>query len=112
MKRISLTILFLLVTLPILAQQKTLEKVDENLFEYKVFNEEGDLHQKGFYKKQNGTFIEHGIWRDNVGTKVLFELGKMVWIKPRGDRKYTSEEIQLYQLKRKVEKLEQKLTSL
>jgi hypothetical protein len=113
MKRIILSILFLLVTLPILAQQRILEKVDEsNLYEYKVFNSEGDLHQKGFYKKQNGTFIEHGIWRDNVGTKALYENGDLVWIKPKGDRKYTFREIQLHRLMRKVEMLEQKLTSL
>jgi hypothetical protein len=112
MKRIILSILFLLVTLPILAQQRTLEKVDENLFEYKVFNEEGDLHQKGFYKKQNGTFIVHGIWRDFSGTKALYENGDLVWIKPKGDRKYTFREIQLHRLTRKVEMLEQKLTSL
>jgi hypothetical protein len=112
MKRIILSILFLLITLPILAQQRTLEKVDENLFEYKVFNEEGDLHQKGFYKKQNGTFIVHGIWRDFSGTKALYENGDLVWIKPKGDRKYTFREIQLHRLTRKVEMLEQKLTSL
>jgi hypothetical protein len=112
MKRIILSILFLLVTLPMLAQQRTLEKVDENLFEYKVFNEEGDLHQKGFYKKQNGTFIVHGIWRDFSGTKALYENGDLVWIKPKGDRKYTFREIQLHRLTRKVEMLEQKLTSL
>ena len=112
MKRIILSILFLLVTLPILAQQRTLEKVDENLFEYKVFNEEGDLHQKGFYKKQNGTFIVHGIWRDFSGTKALYENGDLVWIKPKGDRKYTFREIQIHRLQRKVTMLEQKLTSL
>jgi hypothetical protein len=112
MKRIILSILFLLVTLPMLAQQRTLEKVDENLFEYKVFNEEGDLHQKGFYKKQNGTFIVHGIWRDFSGTKALYENGDLVWIKPKGKEKVTFREIQLHRLQRKVAMLEQKLTSL
>ena len=113
MKRIILSILFLLVTLPILAQERILEKVDGlNLYEYRVFNSEGDLHQKGFYKKQNGTLIEHGIWRDNVGTIALYEHGTLVWIKPKGRKKYTSTEIQLHRLKRKVEMLEQKLTSL
>ena len=113
MKRIILSILFLLVTLPILAQERILEKVDgSNLYEYKVFNGEGNLHQKGFYKKQNGTLLEHGIWRDEHGTKALFELGQMVWIKPKGKEKVTFREIQLHRLKRKVEMLEQKLTSL
>ena len=113
MKRIILSILFLLVTLPILAQQRTLEKVDgRNLYEYRVFNSEGDLHQKGFYKKQNGTLVEHGIWKDEFGTKAFFELGELVWIKPKGKEKVTFREIQLHRLKRKVEMLEQKLTSL
>jgi len=112
MKRIILSILFLLVTLPILAQERILEKVDENLFEYKVFNEEGDLHQEGFYKKENGTYIVHGIWRDFSGTKALYENGQMVWIKPKGDRKYTFREIQIHRLQRKVTMLEEKLTSL
>jgi hypothetical protein len=112
MKRIILSILFLLVTLPMLAQQRTLEKVDENLFEYKVFNEKGDLHQKGFYKKQNGTYIVHGIWRDFSGTKALYENGDLVWIKPKGKEKVTFREIQIHRLQRKVAMLEQKLTSL
>lgn len=112
MKRIILSILFLLVTLPILAQERILEKVDENLFEYKVFNEEGDLHQKGFYKKENGTYIVHGIWRDNVGTKALYKNGNLVWIKPKGDRKYTFREIQIHRLQRKVTMLEQKIAGL
>lgn len=112
MKTIITSILFLLITLPILAQERTLEKVDENLFEYKVFNEEGDLYQKGFYKKQNGTYIVHGVWRDYAGTKVLYENGQLVWIKPKDDRKYTFNEIQIHRLKRKVEMLEQKITSL
>jgi len=112
MKKIILSILFLLVTLPMLAQQRILEKVDETLYEYTIYDSQGDLHQKGFYKKLNGTFFEHGIWRDEHGTKALYELGQLVWIKPKGDRKYTSDEIQLHRLKRKVEMLEQKITSL
>lgn len=113
MKRLFTSILFLLVTLPMFAQQRILEKVDgTNLYEYRVFNSEGDLHQKGFYKELNGTLIEHGIWKDNVGTKALYEEGQLVWIKPKGDRKYTFREIQIHRLQRKVAMLEEKLTSL
>jgi len=113
-KRIMYSILiFLIVGISnLFGQERVLHQVDETLYEYMVFDAEGDLEQQGFYKKLNGTFFEHGIWRDEHGTKALFELGKLVWIRPKGDRKYTSEEIQLHQLKRKVEKLEQKLTSL
>ena len=112
MKKIILSILFLLVTLPILAQQRVLEKVDEGLYEYKVFNSEGEFHQKGFYKEKDGTFFEHGLWKDEFGTKALYEMGKLVWIKIKGKEKVTFEEIQLHRLKRKVEKLEQRLTAL
>ena len=113
MKRIILSILFLLVTLPILAQERVLEKVDgSNLYEYKVFNSEGDLHQKGFYKEKDGTLFEHGLWKDEFGTKALYEMGKLVWIKIKGKEKVTFEEIQLHRLKRKVDMLEQRLTSL
>ena len=112
MKKIITSILFLLVTLPMLAQEKTLEKVDNNLYEYKVFNEEGDLQQKGFYKKKNDEFVHHGIWKDSFGTKALYENGKMVWIKPKNDRKYTYQEIKIRILRNKVMKLEERLTSL
>jgi len=113
-KRIMYSILiFLIVGVSnLFGQERVLEKIDEITYEYTVFNSEGKLHQKGFYKKQNGTFIEHGIWRDNVGTKALYENGKLVWIKPKGDRKYTFREIQIHRLTRKVAMLEEKLTSL
>lgn len=112
MKRIILSILFLLVTLPILAQQRVLEKVDEGLYEYKVFNSEGEFHQKGFYKEKDGTFFEHGLWKDSFGTKALYEMGKLVWIHPKGRKKYTAEEILIHRLKRRIDKLEQRITSL
>ena len=112
MKKIILSILFLLVTFPMLSQEKILEKVDEGLYEYTVFNNEGEFHQKGFYKKQNGMFIEHGIWRDQFGTKILFEFGKIVWIKPKGDRRYTSAELQIHRLRNRIQRLESTLTSL
>jgi len=41
-----------------------------------------------------------------------FDNGKMVWIKPKGQKKYTFEEIQIHKLKRKVARLEEKVSSL
>jgi hypothetical protein len=111
MKNIITTIILLVMTLPILAQERKLEQVDENLYSYKKY-EDGRLSQRGYYKNLNGTLFEHGIWRDNFGTIAQFKNGNLVWIKPKGDRKYTSDEIELNRLKRKVRMLEQKLTSL
>ena len=111
MKRLITTTLLLLMTLPILAQERRLEQVENNLYSYTSY-EDGKVAQRGYYKKLDGTLIVHGIWKDNYGTVALFENGKMLWIKPKGRKKYTSNEIQLHRLKRKVEMLEQKLTSL
>lgn len=111
MKRLITTTLLLLMTLPILAQERRLEQVENNLYSYTSYDN-GKVAQRGYYKKLDGTLIVHGIWKDNYGTVALFENGKMLWIKPKGHKKYTSEEIQLHRLKRKVEMLEQKLTSL
>ena len=111
MKRLITTTLLLLMTLPILAQERRLEQVENNLYSYTSYDN-GKVAQRGYYKKLDGTLIVHGIWKDNYGTVALFENGKMLWIKPKGRKKYTSDEIQLHRLKRKVEMLEQKLTSL
>ena len=111
MKRLITTTLLLLMTLPILAQERRLEQVENNLYSYTSYDN-GKVAQRGYYKKLDGTLIVHGIWKDNYGTVALFENGNMLWIKPKGQKKYTSEEIQLHRLKRKVEMLEQKLTSL
>lgn len=111
MKRLITTTLLLLFTFPILAQERRLEQVENNLYSYTSY-EDGKVAQRGYYKKLDGTLIVHGIWKDNYGTVAFFENGKMLWIKPKGRKKYTSNEIQLHRLKRKVEMLEQKLTSL
>lgn len=111
MKRLITTTLLLMMTLPILAQERRLEQVENNLYSYTSYDN-GKVAQRGYYKKLDGTLIVHGIWKDNYGTVALFENGKMLWIKPKGRKKYTSNEIQLHRLKRKVEMLEQKLTSL
>lgn len=112
MKKLTFSILLLLFTFPILAQERVLEQVDNKLYEYTILNENGKMHQTGFYKMKDGTFFEHGIWKDEFGTKALFEMGKMVWIHPKGQKRYTFEEIQLHKLKRRIDRLEEKLTSL
>ena len=111
MKKLILSILLLLITLPILAQERKLEQVDGNLYSYKLYDGK-ELTQTGYYKNIDGTLIVHGMWKNNLGTTALFDNGDLVWIKPKGQKKYTSGEIQLHRLKRKVEMLEAKLTSL
>jgi len=112
-KRIMYSILiFLIVGVSnLFGQERVLKHLDGNLYSY-ISYDNGKVAQRGYYKKLDGTLIVHGIWRDNFGTTALFENGNMVWIKPKGRKKYTSDEIQLHRLKRKVEMLEQKLTSL
>ena len=111
MRKLITTIILLVMALPILAQERVVEHIDGNLYSYTLYDD-GKVEQRGYYKELDGTLIVHGIWKNNYGTVALFEDGKMLWIKPKGDRKYTSDEIQLHRLKRKVEMLEQKLTSL
>ena len=111
MKNLISTILLLIVTLPILAQERKLEQVDENLYSYTSYSN-GKVAQRGYYKEINGSMFEHGIWKDNFGTIALFENGEMMWIKPKGSQKYTKEQMEIHRLKRKVAKLEQALTSL
>ncbi len=112
-KRIMYSILiFLIVGVSnLFGQERVLKHLDGNLYSYTSYDN-GKVAQRGYYKELDGTLIVHGIGKNNYGTTALFEDGKMLWIKPKGDRKYTSEEIQLHRLKRKVEMLEQKLTSL
>ena len=112
MKTLITSILLLLFTLPILAQERKLELVDDNLYKYQFVNEEGQITQSGYYKKIDGGYLPHGFWRDNVGTKAEFQNGIMVWIKPKGQKKYSFEEIQIQKLKSKIARLEEKITSL
>ena len=111
MKNLISTILLLLVTLPILAQERKLEQVEENLYNYKVYDN-GKLQQSGWYLKIDGKFIATGLWKDAYGTTALYDDGQMVWIKPKGEKKYTYQEIELHRLRRRVAKLEEALTSL
>lgn len=112
MKKIITSILFLLVTLPILAQEKTLEKVDDNYYEYKVYDDGGELQQSGWYKNINGKWIPDGIWKDRNGTTAFYENGKVKWIKPLGKQKYTMVDIREQRLKRKLNKSTNKVSKL
>lgn len=60
----------------------------------------------------NGTkFVLDGIWKANYA-KAEYDMGKLLWIKPKGKGKITSQDIQLAQLKRKIVKLEAAIVTL
>lgn len=111
MKNLISTILLLFITLPILAQERKLEQVEQNLYNYRVYNN-GELQQSGWYKKIDGEFIATGVWRDSFGTVAVYDNGELQWIKPKGLKKVTKEEIELHRLRRRVARLEEAITSL
>jgi len=106
-------LLFSLCTIPLFGQDsKVITQIDNNLYEYRAFNEDGSLHQKGMYiKTEDGKLITHSYWSDDVGTKALYKKGKLVWIKPKGHPRYTYEQIEYEQMKARIKFLENKLAS-
>lgn len=107
------TSILLLFFIPLFGQEtKVIEKVDDNLYEYRAYNEDGSVHQKGMYiKTEDGKLVTHSYWRDDVGTKALYNKGKLVWIKPKGQPRYTYEQIEFEQMKARIAFLENKLAS-
>ena len=105
-------ILFLSFTIPVFGQTKVLEQVDTNLYQYRAFNEDGSIQQKGMYiKSEDGEYLPHSYWSDDVGTKGRYNKGKLVWIKPKGHPRYTYEQIEFEKMKARIEFLENKLAS-
>ena len=107
-----ITILFLsLLTIPAFGQEtKVIEQVGENLYNYRAFNQDGSLQQKGMYFKSNDELLIHYYWTDSFGNKALYDKGTLVWYKPKGDRKWSGEEIRIKQLEAKIKDLSQKVT--
>ena len=102
-----ITSILLLCFIPLFGQQsKVIEKVDDNLYEYRAYNEDGSVHQKGMYiESEDGKLLVHSYWRDDVGTKALYNKGKLVWIKPKGQPRYTYEQIEYEQMKAEIIRL-------
>ena len=113
MKNLIKVILLLLISLPTIGQEKTLEQVDgSNKYRYTVYNNNGDVHQTGWFKRINGEFVRNGIWEDSHGTQVLYTDGELSWIKPVNLPKYTHTDIRIHRLQRKVERLEELVATL
>ena len=107
-----LFITFILTIGNVFGQERVIHQIDDNLYTYKYVNKEGEVTQKGYYKIINNVFRPHGFWSDNLGTKAEFRNGNIVWIKPKGHKKYTNKDLEIQKLKNRIARLEEKLTSL
>jgi len=106
MKTMITTILLLLLFVPLYSQDRTLEKVDENVYRYRVTDNDGSVTQKGTYiKNEEGNLLMHGYWSNDLGTKALYKRGILVWIKPKGHPRYTYEQIEYEQMKAEIKRL-------
>lgn len=117
MKKFLLFVGIICMTYTVNAQsQKTLSpqltEVGENLYEVTYQNDEKSVSQTGFYKIVDNELVKHGIWKiysdDKVISKAKFEDDDLVWIKSNGVV-YTSEEIEILQLRNRVKMLENSL---
>ena len=103
-----ITSILLLFFIPLFGQTKVIEQVDDNLYEYRAYNEDGSVHQKGMcIESEDGKLLVHSYWRDDVGTKALYNKGKLVWIKPKGQPRYTYEQIEYEQMKAEIKRLKE-----
>ena len=99
-------LLLSLCTFPLFGQNKVITQIDNNLYEYRAYNEDGSIHQKGTYiGTEDGKLLVHSYWRNDVGTKALYNKGKLVWIKPKGHPRYTYEQIEYEQMKAELKRL-------
>ena len=95
-----------LCSLSLFGQTKVITQIDNNLYEYRAYNEDGSIHQKGTYiGTEDGKLLVHSYWSDDVGTKALYNKGKLVWIKPKGQPRYTYEQIEFEQMKAEIKRL-------
>lgn len=89
MKQIT-TLLFLLFTLTIFSQEVEIKKYETE-------------HQTGYFIKVENKWLRHGIWESQQG-KAEYNKGQLVWIQPKGEKKWTREEIRDEQKKRGIVK--------
>ena len=100
-------LLFSLCTIPLFGQtSKVITQIDDNLYQYRAYNEDGSIHQKGTYiGTEDGKLLVHSYWSDDVGTKALYKKGKLVWIKLKGHFCYIYEQIEYHRMKSEIERL-------
>ena len=92
----------------LLGQTKVITEIDNNLYEYRAYNEDGSIHQKGTYiRNKEGNLLVHSYWSNDLGTKALYNRGKLVWIKPKNQPRYTYEQIEYEQMKAEIKRLKE-----
>jgi hypothetical protein len=69
-----------------------------------------DDTQKGVLVYNGVKFVQNGIWKSNYA-KAEYVMGKLRWIHPKGNRKWTTEEITIAQLRNRVIRLEESIAS-
>jgi len=69
-----------------------------------------DGTQKGTLIHNGIKYVQDGIWKSDFA-KAKYDMGKLVWIHPKGNRRWTSEEIQIVQLNNKIKRLETQIVS-
>ena len=90
-------------------ETKHLVEVEDGLYKVLIKNDESKLRQVGFYKEHvGGSLLKEGLWKmyDDDGSLMVtasFKDNKLVWIKPRDDRRYTSKEIEEHRSRRRSE---------
>lgn len=93
------------------AQDVKYEQVSDNIYSFTRYND-GVVSQQGYYKLVDDNLTIHGTWKDSFGTIAKFENGKLVWIKPKGQKRYTYKELEMYRLKSRIRVLEERLASI
>ena len=91
-------------------EKKHLVEVEDGLYKVLITSDESKLRQVGFYKEHiGGTLVKDGIWKmyddGDLLVTASFKDNKLVWIKPKDEKKYTSEEIQKHRSQRRLESL-------
>ena len=69
-----LFITFILTIGNVFGQERVIHQIDDNLYSYKYVNEEGEVTQKGFYKKVDNVFRPHEfgviLWEQKLNIKM------------------------------------------
>ena len=69
-----------------------------------------DGTQKGTMVYDGTKFVQNGIWKSHYA-KAEYVMGKLLWIHPKGNRKWTTEEITIAQLRSRIIRLEESIAS-
>ena len=96
-----ITLLFLLFSMTLFSQEIEVIKKKIKL---------NDGVQKGTLVYNGTKYVQDGIWKSDYA-KAEYDMGKLVWYQPKGDKRYTYSYIEMERLRRKVQRLETRLAS-